>query len=279
MEAKREKALVKQYSLQLKDEKARQKEVRRQAVWVMQVCLTIVLSTLCTSLVFVFLPVLIGKEEKKRRKLKTSRRERTQSWDCSSGMSTCLQLKEILAYSSVPRVSMLSRFLVIFQSAHIWLLCLICFSDPEYVKDQEDEEETSQKDWEARHAGSAAEVTEAERQTHKETEELWPRFNLKSRNKCDKIYLLWILTHSCLPLIYLLKLHWGWGGALVADSIFISLQTNYNNAGFIFVKLCLMINGLWTDGLFRTSEMGVWDHLWADCPPKVHFWTIKASCS
>lgn len=32
MEAKREKALVKQYSLQLKEEKARQKEVRRQAV-------------------------------------------------------------------------------------------------------------------------------------------------------------------------------------------------------------------------------------------------------
>lgn len=260
MEAKREKALVKQYSLQLKDEKARQKEVRRQAVWVMQVCLTIVLSTLCTSLVFVFLPVLIGKEEKKRRKLKTSRRERTQSWDCSSGMSTCLQLKEILAYSSVPRVSMLSRFIVIFQSAHIWVLCLICFSDPEYVKDQEDEEETSQKDWEARHAGSAAEVTEAEWQTHKETEELWPRFNLKSRNKCDKIYLFWILTHSCLPLIYLLKLHWGWGGALVADSIFISLQTHFS-ATVIMLVLYLWNCVWWLMGceLMVYSELQKWE--------------------
>lgn len=38
--------------------------------------------------------------------------------------------------------------------------CVVWITDQEHIKDQEDEEETAEEDWEERHAGSAAEVTE-----------------------------------------------------------------------------------------------------------------------
>lgn len=40
--------------------------------------------------------------------------------------------------------------------------CVVWITDQEHIKDQEDEEETAEEDWEERHAGSAAEVTEAQ---------------------------------------------------------------------------------------------------------------------
>lgn len=40
--------------------------------------------------------------------------------------------------------------------------CVLPITDQEHCQDQEDEEETAEKDREERHAGSAAEVTEAE---------------------------------------------------------------------------------------------------------------------
>lgn len=56
----------------------------------------------------------------------------------------------------------------------IWALflffCLICVTDQEHDKNKENEEETAEEDWEARHAGSAAEVTEAECQSSRAKE-------------------------------------------------------------------------------------------------------------
>lgn len=40
--------------------------------------------------------------------------------------------------------------------------CVVEIADQEHNKDQEDEEETTEENWEERHSGSAAEVTEAE---------------------------------------------------------------------------------------------------------------------
>lgn len=64
MEAKREKLLVKQYSLQLKEEKAREKEVSWMCVILLYVRPT-ARSSFINHLVF---PGSVGKEEKERRK-------------------------------------------------------------------------------------------------------------------------------------------------------------------------------------------------------------------
>lgn len=63
MEAKREKLLLKQYSLQLKEEKSRQKEVN----WSSNPALCAVHDIVILHLFFLF-PVSLGEEEKERRK-------------------------------------------------------------------------------------------------------------------------------------------------------------------------------------------------------------------
>lgn len=83
MEAKREKELVKRFTLQLKEEKARQKEVSYRVWWLNPCNVT----EFAAFFMFFVFPGFIGKEEKERRQLETSCRERTESRDCPSGTS------------------------------------------------------------------------------------------------------------------------------------------------------------------------------------------------
>lgn len=145
MDVKREKELVKRYSLQLKEEKARQKEVRL-SVWHLCYC------SIWSFLLITFFPALIGEEEKARGALETSCREWTQSRDCASGASR--------KYPSV-WMSLMTAVIIQFVKWSLFF-CLLWIADSKYSKDQEDEEETTEKDWEERHPGSAAEVAEAE---------------------------------------------------------------------------------------------------------------------
>lgn len=58
-------------------------------------------------------------------------------------------------------------------------------SDPEHVKDQEDEEETAQENREERHTGSASEVTEAELKSQRAKKTHRQRFDLKTDKNKD----------------------------------------------------------------------------------------------
>lgn len=67
----------------------------------------------------------------------------------------------------------------------VFFPCLSPFSvtDQKHNKDQEDEEETAEEDREERHAGYAAEDTEAELQNQRAKKQHWQRADVKTENK------------------------------------------------------------------------------------------------